>query len=650
MTSISSYFKYYAKLKNSFSELFLPLIAFISLLPRPSWKLGLVFIVIFSLKSTLKTLASLNNSQKIKIGTLFSFILIIIASIFINHPIKDFFNYYTQDSLLFVLFSSALISFSIHEKKILVTNLTYFAWCFVVIFACCLAILQFFGYLNTSSFSASEILWGAPVYRTTGFLPHSTAFGIFLFSLMGINFHLFRNKRSFLIALNSLVIIALATTQIRTLLVISILSCLVMWIISSELKILPSKKQLTYLLFCVIGFFSVLIYFKQKELIPERYRGITSIKGAHGQRYREQTLALEVISARPAGLGTRNINEKISAFRDKSSLANDPWLFKEWRGIHQAFLHHGVLWGIQGMLLCILAFLIPLIIHFLLSEKKISPFNSLNLCVVSTSLFILYSMTDSPFYLEISPILSLVLSVYLVGPQTSYRIFRLESVIILCIALVALFLPKLREMQIKSKRVISVVIDNPSNRENFVFINDRDAILINPDEFYTVHLQEGMHTLRIKTDMDADLILKKDFKRRFNDLPRDLFLISTAPNKAAYGIIYYKINKEGFVEKTIKPFPIPDQLSLIEAPIEVARSGVEFMEETPLDFKYKTKVNRQGQLVPALKQPILVRKNKERKPKYFCWEPAYSYSVMKDACHEEHVNYSWKVVKRVFER
>lgn len=607
-----------------------------SFLPRPCWMIGIA-ILIFAESRGQKLSDILRKLFKEQWP-----VLVIVTSCLslmcVFHSSQDVFRYYLGGALIPGLLSVSFISSS---RRLLAPSFSSWKW--IVCFVVALAFLQFFGVLNTSNFSSSLVLWGAPVIRTTGMLPHATSFAIALFSLLLITSRVENVSAYQKLGINLLIIAAIATTQVRTLLLLSFVVSIWIFFLPSIRGTRLSGTKILYLV-TGVGFFLItsLIVAKNTDLLPARYSQFLSFKGSHGQRLREQILAIEIIKKFPEGIGYSDIDQKFKNFKANSSLSNQPWLFSQWRGIHNAFLNEGAVWGYPGLVLVIFSLFWPLFFRIRLKKKVSSVY------FVWWFAIILYCFTDSIYYIEILPLVALALSGEPIknnGDEAGKFLVGIPAIIL--VMMIALGLPRIREWQIRQGNVVSIIIDNPLDVDVEVSIDHTRRIIL-ANEYFVAHVIPGeLHNLKLENARTGEQIFDWAgvLERRFLDVPRDFWFLTT--KNVDYRRIMFVIDSGRTVEKSELVFPA-NALELKPLDEDLVRSGVEYMEETPLDLEYKTIKKSSGEILPALSSPFLVRSVDRRITKYFCWEPSRRLRPLSNVCEDSSSSYSVKAVRHVF--
>lgn len=605
-------------------------LAFLSgFLPRPLdynlLVLSIALAGIFFFKSYFRALSNL-----IRLELMLPLFFVLLGVLVLTHGYDVVVGFFGEDGIFYTLFaflhfSGLMGSMQPNEKR---ASLGVFY--LIVSGMSLITLFQFFGVLATTSLSISDFYHSAPIYRSTGFLPHSTALTIWL---VGINVFMFlfplNSKRHAVIhtLTNFLSLSALAATMGRTgqLICLFVLLILLAKSALSSWRYQPNRNQIIKWATGVglfIAFVTTVIVYSINTP-GNRFADFMNVKAKHGQRLQENVLGLEILKQNPLGAGPEKIAAVALKIRSENSFfKNQNWIFTDWRGIHNGYLHYASLWGWTGLVLVSLCLLLPLFVRDLANKT---------VYLVSLGLA-LYFLTDNIFYREISTSFAFCFAATLLLPHqtspssvaktTAIRWGYLIAATIFCFLVTNLV--NLRLKQIDHAGAISLAIDNPKTQPVDVFVNETSVRRIEGNDYGILFFKSGVpiHVKAISENQNYSLNLNP------LDTGRSYWTSSVSGQK--YSLLFFKKNElTNLFEERSEAYTESNAFEVRPVPQSVLESNTIFNEESITDFKYLHLIN---------KQPILVRNDFARESKYRCFEPFYFISeqnVYFDPCQAD---------------
>lgn len=507
-----------------------------------------------------------------------------------------------------------------------------------------ISILQFFGVLINTKNSIAETFLYAPIYRSTAFFPHSTANTLWLMSaslvLLFVPILNFRHL-VFHSIVSLLSMLALSATQGRAGFLIFLTATIFKLIL--ELSASKTKKiELIYFLKPILIFTSIFIFILAILFIApsgpgNRFSDFFNTKAKHSQRLQENYLGKEILLKYPLGAGPDKISEVANKIRNEDPyFKKGIWIFKEWHGIHNGFLHYASIWGWPGLLFVIACLFIPV---FLKTSPK-------SIYIISVC-FSAYLFTDNIFYREISSIFAFTFlaSIYFKSPKLvpasnrfqskKYRILKLSLTI--GFALVSTLMVPLRTYQIEKSKVVSLAIDNPSSSHFLVFIDKVHVRTIQPNSYLSLFFNPDKTRELILQSPGASYQIGLNFKNVEKN-HSGFWLTTVAENN--YSFLYFKKDiKSDPTEVSTKAFTI--------YPIDQYALDIE-------NFILDEKGNR----LKHSENPIFTAKPIQdefmRDSKFRCFEPSQynpDIGIYNDACLvPTGINYSTSAINQVLRR
>lgn len=618
-----------------------------SALPRPLdhrfFLTSIFLLLIFDFRKYIETI-----SKEIMfkyLGAIFLLLFILFTSL---HGYENVISYFSQDGI--IVYVSGFIHLICLLKNSTDNLKKIFLWlfCSLVFVISSISILQFFGVLSNTTSSISQAYYFAPIYRSTAFLPHSTALTIWLLSAILYLILLPTNKikDSVIVAITTVTaILALSATQGRTgfLIITFSLFLALLQQIAKSLKIKLNTKSIIssavlLILTACIGYVAISYMPHQSE---NRFSGLFDIKTKHSQRMQENYLGLQILKNHPEGAGPEHISDVAIKIRNEDQFFKDQnWIFAEWRGIHNGYLHYASLWGIAGLFLAFICFLLP---FFTKNRSSQLPF---------LFLFYLacYFLTDNIFYPEISTIFAfssaslLFVKPDLIDEPKKNQILKISSLVFLIIlTFFSSQLVNVRIKQIKNSKVSSLAIDNPTNDSFNVIVKDRTVRLIPPGDYAVLFFKPNSENKLIIQNNITNKSYTFNFNPKLNDLNFSVYWLTTQ-NEQQYSLLYYKKNiKTDLLEEAPHPYLKAKSFEIYELSEVSLKGNPHFNEESTKKFKDLQKANG---------QPVLMRAGFKLDYVFRCYEP-FQYlpeiGLYYDACLIlNYQNYSPKALKQVF--
>lgn len=457
----------------------------------------------------------------------FIFITIVCSVLLIikQHGIEDFVSFHESGDRIFFTFIYILhftSTFKIATKSdfkkfelylYLITNAISF-----------IAIAQYFGILATTAESISTIYYYAPVYRSTGFLPHSTALTIWFLTILLIlnNTYIFSKIRPLKYFTIAMVILGIGTTMGRMGLVLAL--CIILYELTITInKKITSKINLKFVLaISVVTLTTAISYNLARSKFkvntePTRFANFFNFESTHSQRLVENYLGLLILNKFPLGTGHLNVSKVAEEIRtNHPTLKLKIWIFDKWHGIHNGFLHYASFWGAYGLYIVLALILLPILLKGFSSSS-----------ILTSLVFFLYLLTDNIFYREITSVLALaiVTSTFISNELTTLQTelnknalsIKIKSLVILIIvSIVAFNIYNLRKYQILSQTKEMVPVYNPMF---YSYYNDQLTGPYNFDinNFFSLkYIYFKEFALRYKKDPDEADSLKKISRLTFN--------------------------------------------------------------------------------------------------------------------------------------
>lgn len=588
------------------------LIIFSTFLPRNTVYLALSASLILSTIILTKDFCKLLYS--------FKYIIILVGFFLVYFSLRFGFTTillnFSNDGLIlslvgFFQFFLLLKHFNINIYKIF---LTFFYS--TVNFICSIAVLQFFGLLKTTQRSIADLYLLAPLYRSTAFFPHSTALSLWALGLCFLLLSLPIISRIQLythVFTSILVSVTLVATQGRAAFLLALISCFGIILNNFKKDIKFSFKKQNYKYFLTMFFITTLslYYFINSS---SRFSDFLNLKAKHSQRLQELHLGYQIFKQNPLGLGPENISKAAEEIRNSELFFNQKnWIFTEWRGIHNGYLHYASVWGVPGLLFLLLCLLSPIIFFG-------TSWHSVLFTIVLAS----YLMTDNIYYREVSTLYGLIFAF------TSYRSKLLDqtklkivfkethfSFLFIIILLSASTLLTLRFLQIEKSEAVHLVIDNPSDQIFEINLNTKHNIQLLPNDYAMYSFKPNQIVdVQIANILNSNKKNKLIFsaKKRFTDLNYDSYFFTTQDDN--YSLLYFKKQtpQDQFLQQLYENTTLVKSYEIQGVPEAAVKGGTHLNEESTRDFKYLSVVT---------KQPIFARDHFDRDGKYMCYEPAH---------------------------